>query len=145
MGKRSKASALNHFKDKQNLTWAEHNVGGKVLIVPDSGNAYGDEVSAAQMSEDYVGMRTGDDSAAKAAGETAREQFNIDTEARMMAIRAQQYYSKYASMGMQVVKDNAGKITGAKVLLRYIDPDTEHEEYIEKFVPIELMQAASRG
>ncbi len=142
MGKHSKTSAKNHFTDKQAFTWAEHEVNGRTLIVPDTANAYGDEVSAARMSEDYVGAKTGDNEAATAAGESARDQFNMDTEARLMAIKAQQYYSQYASMGVLAITDNTGKITGVKVLLRHIDPETQHETYTDRFISMEDLEAA---
>ncbi len=146
MGKNSKSNPKNHYVNKQKLTWSEHVLDdGNVAVIPDADDAYGDENSVAAMAEDYVGLKTDSDEAAKAAGETAREQFNQDTRDRLAAIASQQYWSRYAAAGMQFVNDNEGRILGVKILLRKFDTDSEHSEMVEQFVAIDDIHRAAEA
>ncbi len=65
----------NHYVNKPDETWAEVDVPGEDLrvLVPDNRYAYGDNESVAQMAQDVVGKRAGNEAATQAY-EQAREQ-----------------------------------------------------------------------
>ncbi len=107
---------------------------GTIYVIPDTPEAYGDEKSVVQMTEDYVGEKTGSNKEAKLAAETAGEQYNTDIRARIAAIRQQQFFSKYPAGYEFVHRDNEGTVTGVTLLFAFWNPETQKTEYTEKFM-----------
>ena len=82
----------NHYVSKHDETWAEVDVPGEDLrvLVPDNRYAYGDNESVAQMAQDVVGKRAGNEAATQAY-EQAREQLettDFKTLKRQQAIES---------------------------------------------------------
>jgi hypothetical protein len=130
---RSKANNNIITKVPQPLTVVEGQTSdGTLYVVPDTPEAYGDEKSVIQMTEDLVGRATDSEEEAKAAGEVAGEQFNQDIRLRMERIRRQQFHTKYPAAMQFVHRDNAGVVTGVTLLFAVWNPVTEKTEHIEK-------------
>jgi hypothetical protein len=89
--------------------------------IPDNRYAYGDDESIAQISEDIVGKHTDSDDLAKAAGESAREQFDQDWDVKRRRERVAAKASKFPKALIEVVTDSSGQITGYTISGTRID------------------------
>lgn len=73
----NKSSDKNIFKSKQEVTWVdtviEKDGVKKQVFIPDTHDAYGDKKSVKQITEDFVGKHSDNETAVK-AGEDAQKQ-----------------------------------------------------------------------
>lgn len=148
MGQHTRSDPKTIHREKQLITATEGILpDGRVYLIPDTYNAYGDEISNRNLAEDYVGSRSGDNSAAVAAGEKARLDFGRNWLREIAAIKRQQYFSKHPVALTKEHRDNAGNVTGITVFTRLWNTVSQNYEYREKFYPVAdlIVEAAKQG
>ncbi len=132
-------------KTKVDETFAEVDVPGKNLriVVPDNRYAYGDNESVAQIAGELVTKHASNsDTAGKVAYEQAREQLeNIDWKNERRRRAKERVMARRPKMMLNYLKDNAGVICGAEVLMSLTDPATGLTECkVHRFTMDELLK-----
>ena len=130
----------NHYVNKHDETWAEVDVQGEDLrvLVPDNRYAYGDNESVAQMAQDVVGKRAGNEAATQAY-EQAREQLettDFKTLKRQQAIES--LNAKKPKFILMPDEDDFGTVKGYRVLTTLTYP-SGLQEMKEKYFTVEQL------
>ena len=133
----------NHYVSKQDETWAEVDVLGEDMkvLVPDNRYAYGDNESVAQMAQDVVGKRAGNEAATQAY-EQAREQLetiDFKTLKRQKAIES--LNAKKPKFVLIPDEDDFGGVKGYTVLTKLTHP-SGLEEMKEKYFSVDQLADA---
>lgn len=147
MGKNSRASAKNIYRNKQKITTTEGVLpDGRLYFIPDIDNGYGDEVSNAHIAEDFVGKHAGN-RAALVAGEKARQDFNSETRKKLAKIESDKYFAKHPAGAYVLHRDNSGKPTGVTFRFALYNRLTEHTEIVERYISADdvIFEAMRRG
>ena len=124
----NKSSDKNIFKSKQEVTWVdtviEKNGVKKQVFIPDTHDAYGDKKSVKQITEDFVGKHSDNETAVK-AGEDAQKQLEeTDFNSVIKKIREDKWKSQNKMMDMMVHTDKTtGETTGATITFMTTNSD----------------------
>ena len=133
----------NHYVSKQDETWAEVDVLGEDMkvLVPDNRYAYGDNESVAQMAQDVVGKRAGNEAATQAY-EQAREQLETtDFKALKRQKAIESLNAKKPKFVLIPDEDDFGGVKGYTVLTKLTHP-SGLEEMKEKYFSVDQLADA---
>ena len=130
----------NHYVNKPDETWVEVDVPGEELkvLVPDNKYAYGDNESVAQMAQDVVGKRAGNE-ASNQAYEQARKQLETTD---FKTLKRQQAISRVNANKPKFVllpdEDDFGTLKGYTVQTILTYPSGS-QEMKEKYFTVEQL------
>tara|TARA_X000001382_G_scaffold130211_2_gene124368 strand:+ start:429 stop:887 length:459 start_codon:yes stop_codon:yes gene_type:complete len=116
----NKSSNKNIYKNTPEVTWVDTTIEKdgvkKQVFIPDSKSAYGDKKSVKQLTEDFVGKHSDNESAIKAGEDAQRQLEETDFNSVIEKIRQDKWKSQNKMMDMMVHTDKVtGETTGATI------------------------------